>query len=90
MPFELPGPEGCDPVLVPGVSVPDQGKEPVPLAALSIRFRPATVQSVEMGLSVAASVAQWRGTLGDVLVDREYTRSIAGEEFILPIRALGC
>ena len=71
------------------VSVPDQGKEPVPLAALSIRFRPATVQTVEMGLSVAASVALWRGTLGDVLVDREYTRSIAGEEFILPIRALG-
>jgi hypothetical protein len=75
--------------LTGAVSIPDLDGDDVPLAMLSMRFRPATTTPTKMALSAAASVAKGNGRLGDVLVDREYTLSVDGKDFLLPIRAMG-
>jgi hypothetical protein len=75
--------------LTVAVTVPEVDGHAVPLAALSMRFRPATDESRPMGLEVVRSVAQYQGALGDVLVDREYSMTNSGSDFVLPVRALG-
>ena len=42
-----------------------------------------------MALACAEQVAAQRGALGDVLVDREYTQSNHGRDFVLKVRELG-
>jgi hypothetical protein len=71
-------------VTIPEVSGPD-----VPLAARSMRFRPANSASVAMGRSVVREVARQQGVLSDVISDREYTSTIDGRDFVLPVRAIG-
>jgi len=72
-------------VAVKEVTGPD-----VPVVARAIRFRPATQDPVMNGLAVAHDVWVQQGNqLGDVLVDREYTKTADGRDFILPIRSLG-
>lgn len=77
--------------LTVAVTIPDGVGRPTPLAATTMRFRPAGAgtQSVAMALAVAVDTARSRGGLGDVLADREYTQMIDGSNFILPLRALG-
>jgi hypothetical protein len=75
--------------LTAAVSVPDLGGPEVPLAVLSMRFRPATTSTVEMALATVAAVAQKKGALSDVIVDREYTQRNDGADFLMPVRALG-
>jgi hypothetical protein len=72
-----------------GVSIPEVNGSAVALGAKSMRLRPAGRQTINMALSVVSDIAQVQGTLGDVLADREYTKSIDGTDFILPVRALG-
>lgn len=75
--------------LTVSVTIPDPAGKPVPLAATSMRFRPAGTQTIPMALAVALDTAKQRGVLGDVLADREYTQRMDGSDFILPLRALG-
>jgi hypothetical protein len=72
-----------------GVSIPEVNGSAVPLGAKSMRLRPAGRETMSAALSVVDDIAQDQGTLGDVLADREYTKSIDGTDFILPVRALG-
>ncbi|HEY5302659.1 MAG TPA: hypothetical protein VIJ86_01230 [Acidimicrobiales bacterium] len=71
------------------VRVKDIDGDNVPMALLAMRFRPATTTPVKMALSVTGAVAKTQEQLGDVLVDREYTKNIDGSDFILPVRSLG-
>ena len=71
------------------VTIPDPSGRPTPLAATSLRFRPAGTQTIPMALAVAYDTARDRGGLGDVLADREYTQKLDGADFVLPLRALG-
>jgi hypothetical protein len=75
--------------LTVAVTIPEVDGGEVPLAAKAMRFRPANKGSVAMGRAVVAEVARRQGVLGDVVVDREFTMSVDGREFILPVRALG-
>ena len=71
------------------VTVPEVGGEAVPMAALTMRYRPAAKEPVQGGVMVAQAIFNMQGRLGDVLVDREYTKHQDGSGFILPVRALG-
>lgn len=77
--------------LTVAVTIPNGVGRPVPMAATTMRFRPAGAgkESLASALAVAEDTARNRGGLGDVLVDREYTQRIDGSDFILPLRALG-
>lgn len=72
-----------------GVAVPEIGGGGVALTAKAMRFRPALTRPVAMALEVATQAALLQGKLGDVLVDREYTKRLDGTDFLQPIRALG-
>lgn len=71
------------------VSVRDEPGNEVPRAALAARFRPINVNGREAALACIGEVAKNRGHLGDVLIDREYTQSKHGEDFLNPVRVLG-
>jgi hypothetical protein len=75
--------------LTVAVTIPELDGVDVPLAARVMRFRPANRQPVAMGREVMIGSAKQQGTLGDVLVDREYTKRVDGTDFVLPVRALG-
>lgn len=75
--------------LTAAVTVPEEGGPDVPRAIKAIRFRPATYKTTAMALACATDVAAKQGSLGDVLVDREYTQSKHGRDFVLPVRELG-
>jgi hypothetical protein len=75
--------------LTAGVSVRDVDGPEVPRALVGARFRPANYKNTEMALAVVGDVAQKRSRLGDVLVDRGYTSSHHGDDFITPVRAMG-
>jgi hypothetical protein len=75
--------------LTAAVTVPEEGGPDVPRVIKAIRFRPATYKTTAMALACATDVAAKQGSLGDVLVDREYTQSKHGRDFLLPVRALG-
>lgn len=75
--------------LTAAVTVPEEGGPAVPRAIKAIRFRPATYKTTAMALACATDVADTQGSLGDVLVDREYTQSNHGRDFILEVRKLG-
>ena len=64
------------------------GKE-IPFGTTAMRFRPATVDVVKMGLAVVAEHASRSGVIGDVIFDRGYNHSQDGSDFIMPIRAIG-
>ncbi len=67
----------------------DEGGSAAPLAAVAARLRPANFQERASGLACVAEARERRGFLGDVLVDRGYTSSKDGKDFLLPVRALG-
>jgi hypothetical protein len=75
--------------LTVAISAREENGLEVPRAALAARLRPVTVQDKTMGLACIGEVAQRRGRLGDVLADRGYTSSMDGQDFLLPVRALG-
>jgi hypothetical protein len=75
--------------LTVAVAVPNLSGSDVPLAARVMRFRGANREPVAMGREVMIKAAQQQGVLGDVLVDREYTKRVDGTDFVLPVRALG-
>lgn len=75
--------------LTAAVTVKDLDGPEVPLLARRIRLRPAASGTVSTGLEAVASAAAAQGRLGDVLVDRDYSKSKHGEDFLLPVRALG-
>lgn len=67
----------------------DEGGPVAPLAAVAARLRPANFSERPSGLACVAEVRDRRGSLGDVLIDRGYTSSKDGKDFLLPVRALG-
>lgn len=71
------------------VSVRDEPGNEVPRAALAARFRPSNVNGREAALACIGEVKNKRGRLGDVLIDREYTQSKHGKDFLHPVRILG-
>lgn len=71
------------------VSVREDDGPSAPLAALATRLRPVNFLERTAGLACVAEVAAKRGRLGDVLVDKGYTPSKTGADFLLPVRALG-
>ena len=75
--------------LTVAVTIPEIKGPDVALAARAIRFRAANTESVEMGRAVVLETARQQGVLGDVVADREYTSTMSGSDFILPVRALG-
>ena len=75
--------------LTVAISAREESGSEVPRAALAARLRPVTVQDKAMGLACVGEVAARRDQLGDVLVDRGYTNSMDGRDFLLPARALG-
>ncbi len=75
--------------LTVAISAREENGPEVPRAALAARLRPVTVQDKAMGLACVGEVAERRDQLGDVLVDRGYTSSLDGKDFLLPLRALG-
>jgi hypothetical protein len=70
-------------------TIPDLGGPGVPLVAKAMRIRPANTAIMKAALGVVAATTKQQGQLGDVLVDREYTKHVDGTGFVLPIRALG-
>jgi len=75
--------------LTAAVTVQEEGGPNVPRAVKALRFRPATYKTTAMALACATDVAAKQGSLGDVLVDREYTKSNHGRDFILEVRKMG-
>lgn len=75
--------------LTVAVTIPEIDGPDVPLAARSMRLRPALQDGVAMGRQVVKETARQQGVLGDVLADREYTATIDGRDFLMPVRALG-
>lgn len=75
--------------LTAAVSTRDENGSDVPIAVVAARFRPVTFHDREMGLACVGEVARRRGQLGDVLVDRGYTNSNHGKDFLNPVRAMG-
>ena len=75
--------------LTVATTVADIGGEDVPLIATRMRFRPAVTDTTGAGLEVTTLTAAMFGKLGDVVIDRGYTNSKDGHEFIMPVRALG-
>lgn len=75
--------------LTVAITTREEGGPKVPRAAVAARLRPTLVQDKQMGLAVIGETAQRRGGLGDVLMDRGYTASLDGKDFLLPIRAMG-
>jgi hypothetical protein len=71
------------------VSVPEVGGGNVPMAALALRYRPADYNTIEPARDIVSAIATRVGSLGDVLLDRDYTKSIDGSDMIMPVRALG-
>ena len=71
------------------VSVRDVGGRDVPRATVAARFRPVNADGRTTALACIKEVAHKRGRLGDVLVDREYTQSKHGRDFLGPVRELG-
>ena len=75
--------------LTVAATVAERNGPSVPLVAASMRLRPATHQPVATALSAVRAAALSQGRLGDVLIDREYSRRNDGADFLLPVRALG-
>ena len=75
--------------LTVAITTREEGGPEAPRAAVAARLRPTLVQDKEMGLAVIGEVAHRRGGPGAVLMDRGYTPSLGGEDFLLPIRAMG-
>lgn len=76
--------------LTAAVSVRDVNGPEVPRTTLAARFRPVSKSdSRTSALAVVKEVKEKRGALGDVLVDRGYTQSKHGNDFLNPVRALG-
>lgn len=75
--------------LTVAASTKDLSGPDVPLAALSMRFRPANEDARQQALTTVSELYRRRGALGDVLVDREYTMSKDGADFLMPVRAMG-
>jgi hypothetical protein len=76
--------------LTAAVSVKDVDGPDVPRATVAARFRPLSRTDFrDAALAVIKEVKDKRGVLGDVLVDRGYTQSKHGNDFLNPVRALG-
>lgn len=75
--------------LTAAVSTRDEDGGDVPGAVVAARFRPVTFHDREMGLACVGEVATRRGELGGVLVDRGYTNSNHGRDFLSLVRAMG-
>jgi len=76
--------------LTVAVSVKDVNGPDVPRTTLAARFRPvAKSDPRDAALASITEVAMRRGALGDVLVDRGYTQSKHGRDFLTPVRRLG-
>lgn len=71
------------------VSTREENGSDVPGAVVAARFRPVTFHDREMGLACVGEVATRRGQLGDVLIDRGYTNSNHGKDFLNLVRAMG-
>jgi hypothetical protein len=76
-------------VVTAAVSVRDDGGPDVPRATVAARFRPVNADGRKAALACVEEIANKRGQLGDVLVDREYTQSKHGKDFLEPVRELG-
>ena len=75
--------------LTAAVAVKDEGGPEVPNTVLAIRVRAVNLRVREQALACVGMVANRRGGLGDVLIDRGYTLSNHGRDFLLPVRAMG-
>ena len=75
--------------LTVAVGVREENGPAVPLAVKAMRFRAATHKTTAMGLACVGDAAARQGVLGDVLMDRGYTISNDGKDFVLPVRGLG-
>jgi hypothetical protein len=76
--------------LTAAVSVADVGGPEVPRTTLSARFRPTGQSDPRVAtLACVEEVKVRRGQLGDVLIDRGYTQSKHGKDFLTPVRVLG-
>jgi hypothetical protein len=74
--------------LTVAVSVREDDGDEVPRATLAARLRPAHFDPRKAALACVRDIAHMRG-LGDVLMDRGYTQSNHGEDFLNQIRRLG-
>ena len=71
------------------VSVRDVDVDDAVRGVVAARFRPANVNARTVALSLVEEVRNLHGTIGDVLVDREYTQQNDGQDFLLPLRRMG-